>query len=77
MGEAFRAASSYPESVERAVALGEDTDTTAAVAGGLAGVYRGVGGGPAVEWLTEMRGRDIVEPLIARLVAAASAKEVA
>jgi ADP-ribosylglycohydrolase len=65
--DAFRAASSYRESVERAVGFGEDTDTTAAVAGGLAGAYWGVEGIPA-DWLSEMRGRHIVEPLFARLL---------
>lgn len=74
--DAFRAASSYRESVERAVGFGEDTDTTAAVAGGLAGAYWGVEGIPE-EWLMGMRGRDIAEPLIARLIAAASPKELA
>jgi ADP-ribosylglycohydrolase len=72
--DAFRAASSYRESVERAIGFGEDTDTTAAVAGGLAGAYWGVGGIPS-DWLSGMRGRDIAEPLIDRLLATAAAAE--
>jgi ADP-ribosyl-[dinitrogen reductase] hydrolase len=67
--DAFRAASCYQECIERAVGFGLDTDTTAAVAGGLAGAYWGVGGIPA-EWLGGMRGRDIVQPLVGRLLAA-------
>jgi ADP-ribosylglycohydrolase len=74
--DAFHAAGSYRESVERAVCYGSDTDTTAAVAGGLAGVYWGVEGIPA-GWLSGMRGREIVDPLVARLAAAAAAKELA
>ncbi|GAB4041093.1 ADP-ribosylglycohydrolase family protein [Spirosoma jeollabukense] len=37
----FLASSSYEECVLKAVNLGEDTDTTAAVAGGLAGIFFG------------------------------------
>jgi len=40
----------YKDCVLRAVNLGEDTDTVAAVAGGLAGVYYGIGAIPA-EWV--------------------------
>lgn len=41
--------SSYPEAVLTAVNLGGDTDTTAAVTGGLAGIYYGVEAIP-IEW---------------------------
>ena len=51
---------SYGECVLRAVNLGEDTDTTAAVAGALAGVAYGIEGIPG-EWLSELRGKDIIE----------------
>lgn len=40
----------YKETVLKAVNLGDDTDTTAAVAGGLAGLYYGIDGIPP-EWL--------------------------
>lgn len=70
--DAFAGADSYRATIERAVAYGNDTDTTAAIAGGLAGVYWGVDGIPG-EWLAGMRGRDIVEPLIERSVARGSA----
>jgi len=65
---AFSESQSYAETIERAIRFGADTDTTAAVAGGLAGIYWGRSGIPA-EWLSGMRGQEIVEPLIARLVA--------
>jgi ADP-ribosylglycohydrolase len=45
--------SSYPESVLKAVNLGGDTDTTAAVTGGLAGIYYGVENMPW-EWVEQI-----------------------
>ena len=51
---------SYAECVLTAVNLGSDTDTTAAVAGALAGIVYGAGGTPA-EWLTTLRGKDVIE----------------
>lgn len=51
---------SYGECVLRAVNLGDDTDTTAAVAGALAGIAYGIEGIPG-EWLSELRGKDIIE----------------
>lgn len=52
---------SYPEAVLKAVNLGSDTDTTAAITGGLAGIYYGVEGIPN-EWLEVLARRDdIVE----------------
>ena len=65
--DAFAGASSYVDTVERAVRYGNDTDTTAAIAGGLAGAHWGLEGIP-VEWLVRMRGRGIVGPLIDRLL---------
>jgi hypothetical protein len=44
----------------RAIAYGNDTDTTATVAGGLAGVYWAICG-IRRDWLDGMRGRAIVE----------------
>lgn len=52
--------------VRRAIALGEDTDTTACIAGGIAGLLVGEGGIPA-RWREALRGRELVEPLIAGL----------
>lgn len=62
----FATAQSYRHTIERAVRLGHDTDTTAAIAGSLAGLRWGLAGIP-VEWLSALRGRDIAMPLIARL----------
>ncbi len=52
--------SSYAECVLAAVNLGDDTDTTAAVAGGLAGITYGMGSIPAA-WLEALRGKDVIE----------------
>ena len=67
---AFAAASSYRDAIERAVRLGHDTDTTAAITGGLAGLRWGVderAGGIPADWLGALRGKEIVEGLVARL----------
>ena len=67
--EAFAGSGSYRETIERCIRYGHDTDTTAAIAGGLAGLRWGLdeasGGIPAV-WLEGLRGRGIVEALLAR-----------
>ena len=49
----FLTTSNYRDCILEAVNLGEDTDTIAAVAGGLAGIYYGIGGenGIPQEWL--------------------------
>ena len=46
----------------KAVNLGEDTDTTAAVAGGLAGIFYGAESIPA-EWLNTLKRRDYLEKI--------------
>jgi ADP-ribosyl-[dinitrogen reductase] hydrolase len=74
--DAFRAADSYQESIERAIGFGNDTDTTGAVTGGLAGAYWGIGAIPTA-WLSGMHGRDIVEPLVTRLLTVAGKEEPA
>ena len=66
--DAFAGAGSYRETIERAIAYGNDTDTTAAIAGGLAGIHWGTDGIPA-EWLAGMRGREVASPLVDRLLA--------
>lgn len=65
--EAVQSADKYAAIVRAAIALGNDTDTTACVAGGIAGVRLGIANIPA-NWRTELRGREIVEPLIAQLI---------
>ena len=49
--------------IKTAIAMGGDTDTTACVAGGLAGIRFGLGGIP-IRWLAQLRGWELVEPLI-------------
>ena len=51
---------SYRDCVLLAVNLGDDTDTTAAVAGALAGEYYGFDAIPS-EWIEALRGIDIIE----------------
>jgi ADP-ribosyl-[dinitrogen reductase] hydrolase len=57
--------------VQRAISLGNDTDTTSAVAGGIAGLRHGYGGIPD-RWLTVLAGRTLVAPLAERLLARVS-----
>jgi ADP-ribosylglycohydrolase len=64
--EAFALSGSYTETIERAIGYGHDTDTTAAIAGGLAGIRYGMEGIP-LEWLHALRGREIVEDIAGRL----------
>ncbi len=59
-------AEDYESIIKRAIALGNDTDTTACIAGGIAGIRHGMGGIPA-HWLGLLRGRDILEPILERL----------
>lgn len=54
--------STYAGVVKAAVALGNDTDTTACIAGGLAGVHFGFEAIP-LRWMDILRGRDMVKPL--------------
>lgn len=53
---------SYEECVLKAVNLGDDTDTTAAVAGGLAGALYGYDAIPE-EWHNSLLRRDYIEEL--------------
>ena len=48
---------SYKDTVLSAVNLGSDTDTTAAVAGGLAGIYYGFENIP-VDWVNQIARKD-------------------
>ena len=52
--------SGYRDCVLAAVNLGDDTDTTAAVAGALAGIVYGAASIPP-EWLAALRGKDVIE----------------
>lgn len=50
----------FRDAILKAVNLGSDTDTVAAVAGGLAGIMYGLEGIPA-EWIDTLRGKDIID----------------
>ena len=52
----------YKEAMLTAVNLGDDTDTVAAIAGGLAGLYYGYEGIPS-EWLEKLQKREWVEEM--------------
>jgi ADP-ribosylglycohydrolase len=52
----------YKDCVLKAVNLGEDTDTVAAVTGGLAGMFYGVDSIPK-DWLKQLARRDYIEKL--------------
>lgn len=55
----------YRDCVLKAVNLGDDTDTVAAVAGGLAGALYGYGDIPP-EWLDTLKRRDYIEEMCER-----------
>ncbi|MGD1805285.1 ADP-ribosylglycohydrolase family protein [Dapis sp. BLCC M126] len=57
---------SFAEAVLKAVNLGEDTDTTGAVTGGLAGIYYGIENIPN-EWIEVIARKDDIFNLAARL----------
>ncbi|MBX3032219.1 MAG: ADP-ribosylglycohydrolase family protein, partial [Chloroflexi bacterium] len=65
--DAFSGADSYVDAVTRAIRYGRDTDTTAAIAGGLAGAWFGVDAIPA-DWRGGLRDPGIVRPLVDRLI---------
>lgn len=58
--------SSYAEAVLKAVNLGSDTDTTACVTGGLAGIYYGIENIPA-EWINQIARKEDIINLAARI----------
>ena len=59
----------YERTVRAAIALGHDTDTTACIAGGIAGIMRGAKDIPA-RWRKTLRGQEMVKPLLDGLLAA-------
>ncbi|GAC1475581.1 MAG: ADP-ribosylglycohydrolase family protein [Vulcanimicrobiaceae bacterium] len=62
--DAFTKGTSYEDVVTRAIAFGHDTDTTAAIAGGLAGIKFGV----PKKWSDGLRGyNEIARPIVERL----------
>ena len=63
----MKTAASYEEAVKQAIALGDDTDTTACITGGIAGVKFGYDDIPS-RWLNELRDKDKVDKLINKLI---------
>lgn len=63
---AFRVGNTYEDVIRTAIKLGNDTDTTACIAGGLAGIHYGYSNIP-VAWREGLRGKEILEPLWDRL----------
>jgi ADP-ribosylglycohydrolase len=57
----------YEQVVKAAVGLGRDTDTTACVAAGIAGLRDGVSAIPT-RWRTALRGIEVVQPLLDALL---------
>jgi ADP-ribosyl-[dinitrogen reductase] hydrolase len=72
---AVEGAADYADAVRRAVAFGLDTDTTACVAGGIAGVRFGLDGIPA-EWRQRLRGGEILRPVVRRWLGEAAAERL-
>lgn len=56
----------YESIVRAAIGFGHDTDTTACVAGGIAGIRHGKHCIPE-RWLSALRGREILDPILGRL----------
>lgn len=61
-------AGSYENVVRTAIQFGHDTDTTACIAGGLAGIRYGIDGIPQ-RWKEALRGKDIYSSLLENLLA--------
>lgn len=59
--------STYENVIKAAIEFGNDTDTTACIAGGLAGIQFGFDAIP-LRWMDALRGRELVKPLEKRLL---------
>lgn len=62
----LRKAISYEDAVKQAVLLGNDTDTTACVTGGLAGIIFGFDNIPQ-KWYTKTEGKQLIEKLLRKV----------
>jgi ADP-ribosylglycohydrolase len=56
----------YEDCVKEAIRLGHDTDTTACIAGGMAGLIYGLPGIPK-RWVENLRGKNILMPMLKQL----------
>ncbi|MEM6327007.1 MAG: ADP-ribosylglycohydrolase family protein, partial [Bacteroidota bacterium] len=61
-------AGGFASVVRSAIAMGDDTDTTACVAGGITGLRDGRRSIPA-RWMEALRGKEIAQPLVDTLIA--------
>jgi ADP-ribosyl-[dinitrogen reductase] hydrolase len=57
----------FEQVIKRAIACGHDTDTTACVAGGIAGIRDGSNGIPE-RWRNNLRGNELYQPLLQDLL---------
>lgn len=57
----------YEKIVKASISLGNDTDTTACIAGGIAGLQYGIQGIPK-RWVTKLRGKKLYRPLLDELI---------
>lgn len=58
---------SYEDAIRRSIMYGNDTDTTACISGGLAGIRYGNEGIPS-KWIDLLRGKELITPLIYTLL---------
>jgi ADP-ribosyl-[dinitrogen reductase] hydrolase len=61
------AENTYENVVKSSIRLGNDTDTTACVAGGMAGLREGISAIPS-RWRDALRGKELLEPLLEKLL---------
>lgn len=57
----------FESTVKAAISLGNDTDTTACIAGGIAGLKYGVNSIPE-RWIEDLRGKELYLPLLEKLL---------
>lgn len=69
------ATSDYENCIWNAISLGNDTDTTACIAGGLAGILYGERGIPE-RWRNALKGKVIVDDVLARLASTNDARQL-
>ncbi len=58
---------SYSDTIKKAILFGNDTDTTACIAGGLAGIRFGFNQIPE-HWVSGLRGKNLADPIIKQLL---------